>query len=108
MTAPSPQPCAEVMGAAAPVTPAKRPPDENLVLARFPRETGQEIRVCVSRWGARVRIDLRGWWNQHAKGWIASKRGVSLSLVELDVLEAALRVARARAVEMGRACRGPA
>jgi hypothetical protein len=103
MTATAPHPNADAMSVASPVTPAKRPPDEILVLARFPRATSQEVRLCVCRHGDRIRIDLRTWGRESGRGWVASKLGVSLSVVELDVLEAALRVARARSVEMRRA-----
>lgn len=71
-------------------------PDEQAILARFPRGGEHETRVQIARTGERLGVSVRLWSRGRDGQWHPTRRGVWISPIELGVLAASIDDARAR------------
>lgn len=71
-------------------------PDEQAILARFPRGGEHETRVQLAKTGGRLGVSVRLWTRGRHGHWHPTRRGVWISPVELGVLAASIDDARAR------------
>jgi len=72
------------------------------ILARFPKNSVEEVRVCLSEYQGSFLIDTRVYYKDSSpEGYKPSKKGVSIRYSKLPALLQALEKARAVLIERG-------
>jgi Transcriptional Coactivator p15 (PC4) len=57
-----------------------------VVVAEWPRNDHEIIRVSLDRFNGRQMIDVRGWWHDKDAGWRAGRGGLTLNVSHLPDL----------------------
>ena len=71
------------------------------VVAQWPRNEREVIRITLSKYRGRISIDIRVWFLVEGGESRPSRRGISLRLTEISDIRKALRKAHKTAVELG-------
>ncbi len=72
-----------------------------IVIAEWPRNSRELIRVSLDRYQDRETIDIRSFWKDEGGNWCPSRSGLTLSVSHLPKLSEALADALERAQAMG-------
>jgi len=72
-----------------------------IVVAEWPRNNREIIRVALDQYQGRRVIDARAWWRYAQGKWRSGRSGLTLSLKHLRPLAEALGAARRRACTLG-------
>lgn len=72
-----------------------------IVIASWPRNAREEVRVQISEFQGNVTIDLRNWYSDAAGHLKPGKGGLTLGVRHLPDLADALRAARSEACRLG-------
>jgi hypothetical protein len=72
-----------------------------ILVAEWPRNVHEVIRITLSNYRGRIRIDVRVWFRANGDKARPSRRGISLRLKEISDIRTGLRKAREIAVDLG-------
>jgi hypothetical protein len=72
-----------------------------LIIAEWPRNERELVRVSLSRFDSRFTIDIRCWWRNSNGTFNPGRHGVTLSVKHLPKLAEGLISARRRALLLG-------
>jgi hypothetical protein len=76
-------------------------PDLPLVVAEWPRNSRETLRVTLDRYNGQVVIDCRAWWCDAARDLRTRRAGPKLSVKRLPTLHEALAEALTKARSAG-------
>jgi Transcriptional Coactivator p15 (PC4) len=72
-----------------------------IVVAEWPRNEREVVRITLSRYKGHTSIDIRVWFRAEEGDFRASRRGISVRLAEISGVRKGLRKAHEIAVELG-------
>ena len=76
-------------------------PTYPIVIAEWPRNSRELVRVSLDRYNNRQTIDIRAWWQDGEGNWRPSRGGLTLSVKHLPALAKGLTAALHRACSLG-------
>jgi hypothetical protein len=65
-----------------------------IVVAEWPRNGSELIRIALDRYKNREIIDIRSWWQDTEQNWCPGRRGITLAIQHLERLAEGLAVGR--------------
>ncbi len=72
-----------------------------IVVAEWPRNEREVVRITLSKYHGRISIDVRVWFRADGDEARPTRRGISLRLTEISDIRKGLRKAREIAVGLG-------